>query len=160
MGCRVVGEVISKPRHYWITGSSRVRDLFKVAYLFATDLAVVGAVEVIVRPVKSRRTLLQNAKLWAMLADISRQVEWPVNGAMVMLGAEDWKSLMTAALRQEVRMAAGIGGGVVMLGVSTKRMTVAELGDLVEFMYSFGAERDVNWSEPRDQAPEQWEAAA
>ncbi|MNP45739.1 NinB protein [compost metagenome] len=57
-------------------------------------------------------------------------------------------------------MAAGISGGVVMLGVSTKRMTVAELGDLIEFMYAFGAERGVAWKEPKGQMPEQWEDAA
>ena len=154
-------EVIKfKPRHYFAPGVNRVRDVFKLAYLFATELAVTDAVEVIVRPVKSRRTLQQNAKLWAMLSDIAGQVEWPVNGRMVVLDSEDWKNLMTAAVRQEVRMAAGINGGVVMLGVSTKRMTVAELGDLIEFMYVFGAERGVNWSEPREEMPQQWEQAA
>lgn len=152
--------VIHKPRHFWSSGPSRIRDVFKVAYLFATELAVSGAVEIVVRPVKSRRTLDQNAKLWAMLGDIARQVQWPVNGVMQLLDAEDWKALMTAAARQEVRMAAGVNGGVVMLGVSTKRMTVAELGDVIEFMYAFGAERNVRWSEPKGQMPEQWEAAA
>jgi hypothetical protein len=155
-----MGEVIHKPRHFWTAGRNRVRDVFKLAYLFAFELAADQAVEIIVRPVKSRRTLLQNAKLWSMLADIARQVEWPVNGVMQRLDAEDWKALMTAACRQEIRMAAGIGGGVVMLGVSTRRMTVAEMGDLIEFMYSFGAERGVAWREPKDEMPEQWEAAA
>ena len=95
-----------------------------------------------------------------MLGDISRQVEWPVNGVMQKLDSEDWKALMTAAARQEIRMAQGINGGVVMLGVSTKRMTVAELGDVIECMYVFGAEKGVTWSEPKGQMPEQWEAAA
>lgn len=155
-----MGNVIYKPRHYWAAGRQRVRDVAKLAYLFAFELAADQAVEIIVRPVKSRRTLLQNAKLWSMLADIARQVEWPVNGVMQLLDAEDWKALMTAACRQEIRMAAGIGGGVVMLGVSTRRMTVAEMGDLIEFMYSFGAEKGVEWREPKDEMPEQWEAAA
>lgn len=155
-----MGEVIHKPRHFWTAGRNRVRDVFKLAYLFAFELAADQAVEIIVRPVRSRRTLLQNAKLWSMLADIARQVEWPVNGVMQLLDAEDWKALMTAACRQEIRMAAGIGGGVVMLGVSTRRMTVAEMGDLIEFMYSFGADKGVNWTEPRGEMPEQWEAAA
>jgi hypothetical protein len=155
-----MGEVIHKPRHFWTAGRNRVRDVFKLAYLFAFELAADQAVEIIVRPVKSRRTLLQNAKLWSMLADIARQVEWPVNGVMQHLDAEDWKALMTAACRQEIRMAAGIGGGVVMLGVSTRRMTVAEMGDLIEFMYSFGADKGVRWGEPKDEMPEQWEAAA
>lgn len=152
--------VIHKPRHFWSSGPSRIRDVFKLAYLFATELSAVGAVEIIVRPVKSRRTLDQNAKLWAMLGDISRQVEWPVNGIMQKLDSEDWKALMTAAARQEIRMAQGINGGVVMLGESTKRMTVAELGDVIECMYVFGAEKGVIWSEPKGQMPEQWEQAA
>ena len=155
-----MGDVIHKPKHFWAAGRQRIREVGKLAYLFAFELSAEGAVEIIVRPVKSRRTLQQNAKLWAMLGDISRQVEWPVNGQMVMLDSEDWKSLMTAAVRQEVRMAAGINGGVVMLGVSTKRMTVAELGDLIEFLYAFGSERGVNWSEPHEEMPEQWEKAA
>ena len=156
-----MGSVIQSPkaRHWFSPGVSRVRDVFKLAYLFATELAVEHAVEVIVRPVKSRRTLEQNAKLWAMLGDISRQVEWPVNGVMQKLDSEDWKALMTAAARQEIRMAQGINGGVVMLGESTKRMTVAELGDVIECMYAFGADKGVIWSEPKGQMPEQWEAA-
>lgn len=152
--------IIHKPRHFWTSGPSRVREVLRLAYLFATELSVSGAVEIIVRPVKSRRTLEQNAKLWAMLGDISRQVEWPVNGVMQKLDSEDWKALMTAAARQEIRMAQGINGGVVMLGVSTKRMTVAELGDVIECMYAFGADKGVIWSEPKGQMPEQWEAAA
>jgi hypothetical protein len=68
--------VIHKPRHFWTAGPSRVREVLRLAYLFATELSAAGAVEIIVRPVKSRRTLEQNAKLWAMLGDISRQVEW------------------------------------------------------------------------------------
>jgi len=155
-----MSNVIVKPRHFWSSGSARIREVFKLAFLFATELAAAGAVEIIVRPVKSRRTLEQNAKLWAMLGDISRQVDWPVNGVMQKLDSEDWKALMTAAARQEIRMAQGINGGVVMLGESTKRMTVAELGDVIECMYVFGAEKGVVWSEPKGQMPETWEAAA
>jgi hypothetical protein len=39
-------------------------------------------------------------------------------------------------------------------------MTVAELGDVIECMYVFGAEKGVTWSEPKGQMPETWEAAA
>ncbi|WP_372438247.1 recombination protein NinB [Pseudomonas chlororaphis subsp. aureofaciens] len=155
-----MSNIIHKPRHFWSSGPSRIRDVFKLAYLFATELSAIGAVEIIVRPVKSRRTLEQNAKLWAMLGDISRQVQWPVNGVMQHLDSEDWKALMTAAARQEIRMAQGINGGVVMLGESTKRMTVAELGDVIECMYVFGAEKGVVWSKPKGQMPEEWEQAA
>lgn len=155
-----MSSVIHKPRHFFSPGVNRVRDVCKLAYLFAAELAPHGAVEVIVRPVKSRRTLEQNAKLWAMLGDIARQVEWSVNGVRQLLDAEDWKNIMTATVRQEVRMAEGINGGFVLLGQSTKRMTVGELGELIEFMYSFGAERGVTWTDPKGAMPEQWEQAA
>lgn len=155
-----MSNVIVKSRHFWSAGSNRIREVFRLAFQFAAVLSVSSAVEIIVRPVKSRRTLEQNAKLWAMLGDISRQVDWPVNGVMQKLDSEDWKALMTAAARQEIRMAQGINGGVVMLGESTKRMTVAELGDVIECMYAFGAEKGVVWSEPKGQMPETWEAAA
>ena len=57
-----MSEVIKfKPRHYFAPGVNRVRDVFKLAYLFATELAASDAVVVIVRPVKCRRTLQQNA---------------------------------------------------------------------------------------------------
>jgi hypothetical protein len=155
-----VGDVIHKPRHFWTSGQSRCRDVMRLAYLFAFELSASSAIEIIVRPVKSRRTLEQNAKLWAMLGDIARQVEWSVNGVRGLLNADDWKNIMTATVRQEVRMAEGINGGFVLLGQSTKRMTVSELGEIIEFMYSFGADRGVAWTEPKGKMPEQWEAAA
>lgn len=158
-----MGEVLHFPkaRHWFSPGVSRVRDVFKLAYLFATELSADHPVEIIVRPVKSRRTLIQNAKMWAMLGDVARQVEWPVNGVMQYLDAEDWKALITAATRQEIRMAAGLSGGVVMLGVSTRKMTVAEMADVIEYLYAFGAEKGVTWGKQAQQeVPEEWEAAA
>ena len=70
---------IPKPRHWFAPGVNRVRDALLSAYEHAKALAVGHPVEIIVRPVKSRRTLAANAKMWAALADISRQVEWAVN---------------------------------------------------------------------------------
>lgn len=33
-----MSNVIHKPRHFWSAGSNRIRDVFKIAYLFATEL--------------------------------------------------------------------------------------------------------------------------
>lgn len=149
---------LPKPRHWFATGVNRIRDQLASAYAYAKELAVTHPVEVIVRPVKSRRTLAANSKMWAALGDISRQVKWPVNGRMQKLDAEDWKSLITAATKQEIRMAEGISGGVVMLGVSTRKMTVREMSDVIEFLMAFGAERGVVWSnEAQKELPEEWE---
>jgi hypothetical protein len=148
-----------KGRHFFAPGINRVRDAFVSAFKFGESLAVSSAVEIMVRPVKSRRSLAQNAKMWAMLGDISKQVEWPVNGIMTKLEAEDWKAIFTATVRQEVRMAAGINGGVVMLGRSTSKMSVQEMTDVIEFMHAFCAERDVVLGDrARMEIPDEWES--
>lgn len=114
-----------------------------------------GAVEVVVgRP--GKRTLSQNKKLWPMLSDISKQVEWPVNGVLEKLSTEEWKDVLTAALSSEQKVTQGVNGGFVMLGKSTSKMKKAEFADLIEVIYAFGSERQVRWSEPALKAYEEW----
>jgi hypothetical protein len=89
------------------------------------------------------RSVIQNARLWAMLTDVSEQVDW--HGQK--LAKEDWKHVFSASLKQQ-RAVPGLDGGFVVLGQSTSRMTVREMSDLIELMLAFGAEHDVKWSEP------------
>jgi hypothetical protein len=92
---------------------------------------------------KARRTLDQNAKLWAMLTDISQQVLW--HGQT--LSPEDWKTIATASLRK-CRFVPGMDPGtVVPLGLRTSDMTKAEMAELIELLFAFGAEREVHWSD-------------
>ena len=55
--------------------------------------------------ISRRRSNLPHAgpvsKLHAMLADVARQVEWPVNGKMEHLSVGDWKAVVVASLMQE-----------------------------------------------------------
>lgn len=83
-----------------------------------------------------------------MLTDVSRQVDWPVDGQMQKLDEWEWKTIFTAALKKEQRIAAGIGGGFVMLGSRTSKMSIAEMSDLIDLMFAFGAERHVVWTDP------------
>ncbi len=92
------------------------------------------------------RTLDQNARLWAMLSDIAGQVFW--HGRK--LDSESWKHIFTSSLKKMDVVPNLEGTGFVALGLSTSRMTKAELGDLMELMSAFGAERGVIWSEPRE----------
>lgn len=93
-----------------------------------------------------RRSLDQNARLWAMLSDVSRQVDWMVDGELRKVAPEDWKSIFTAALEGETRMARGLNGGTVMLGSSTSRMSKKTMTDLQELISAFGAERAVRFT--------------
>lgn len=90
------------------------------------------------------RTTEQNARMWAMLADVSRQVEWYGK----RLTSEDWKHVFSASLRKLSVVPNLDGTGFVALGLSTSRMTKAEMSDMIELMFAFGAERDVRWSDP------------
>lgn len=89
------------------------------------------------------RTLEQNAKLWAMLGDVARQIEW--HGQK--LTPENWKDMFSASLKRQAAVP-GIDGGFVVLGTRTSKMTKSEMGELIELMYAFGAERGVQWSDP------------
>ena len=102
---------------------------------------------VFIAPHKKLRSKEQSSKMWAMLGDVARQKQWPVNGVMTWLIDEDWKNIFTAALRKENRMALGLDGGLVLLGRGTSKMSPSEMSDLIELMFAFGAEKGVKWTD-------------
>jgi hypothetical protein len=92
------------------------------------------------------RTLDQNSLLWPLLECFSEQLQWPVNGRMANIDSEAWKDILTAAYRNETqRVAAGLNGGMVLLGMRTSKMTKAEFSEFIEFLYAVGAERGINF---------------
>ncbi len=90
------------------------------------------------------RNLDQNALMWVLLEAFSQQLLWPVNGAMVKLEPEEWKDLLSAAYRQESqRVAMGLSGGMVMLGLRTSKMGRREFAEFIEFIQATAADRGV-----------------
>ena len=89
----------------------------------------------------STRSLQQNARLWAMLTEISHQVDWYGN----RLTPDEWKDVFTAALSKQ-DVVPGIDGGFVVLGKSTSRMTRGEMSELQTLMEAFGAEKGVRFA--------------
>jgi len=90
------------------------------------------------------RNLEQNALMWALLTEFSRQLKWPVNGEMVKLEPEEWKDLLSAAFRRESqRVAMGIDGGMVMLGMRTSKMSKREFAEFIDFIHATAAFRGV-----------------
>jgi hypothetical protein len=96
---------------------------------------------VMVRLSRPTRSLDQNAAMWAMLADISAQVQW--HGEKY--SPEDWKDILTAALRKQ-RAVPGIEGGMVFLGQATSRMDREEMGELLDLIQHFGDSQVVEWT--------------
>ena len=87
------------------------------------------------------RSTEQNARMWAMLSEISHQVDWYGR----KLTSEEWKHVFTAALNKQ-DVVPGIDGGFVVLGKSTSQMTKAEMSELQELMEAFGADKGVRFS--------------
>jgi len=94
---------------------------------------------------EAKRTTDQNARMWAMLTEVARQVKW--DG--LKLSADDWKLIFMAALKQELRMVRNLDGtGSVQLGRSSSDLSVAEMGDLMDLIAAFGAREGVTFAEP------------
>ena len=92
---------------------------------------------------RPKRTNDQNALLWAILTDVSDQVDWYGR----RLSKEEWKDVFSAAWKQQ-EVVPGINGGFVVMGVRTSKMSKAQLSELVEIIYAFGAEKTVKWGDP------------
>ena len=94
---------------------------------------------------EAKRTTDQNARMWAMLTEVARQVKW--HGQR--LSADDWKLIFMAALKQELRIVPNLDGtGFVQLGRSSSDLSVAEMGDLMDLIAAFGAREGVTFAEP------------
>jgi hypothetical protein len=86
--------------------------------------------------------------MWACLTDISEQVTW--HGRK--LDSESWKAVFTSALRKLDVVPNIDGTGFVALGMSTSRMSKAEMSDLMTLMEAFGSQHGVVWSESEMEA--------
>ena len=89
------------------------------------------------------RSVEQNARLWALLTDVSNQVNWYGN----KLTPEEWKDVFTASLKRH-KTVPGIDGGFVVLGMRTSKMSVREMGELMELIEAFGANHGVRFTAP------------
>lgn len=98
----------------------------------------------VVKILPPTRTLDQNSKLWPMLGDISKQVDWYGN----KLTSDEWKDVFSASLEHQ-KVVPGLDGGFVVCGMRTSQMSKRKFSDLVELIYAFGTQRNppVIWSE-------------
>lgn len=121
----------------------------------AVESAPFGYMVQISEPQKKR---VQEERYHAMIGDIAKQCEF-MGGK---LDSEDWKRLlvdMFAKVMRELGTPLHHDGRVipsldfervVQLGIQTREFRVAEASNFIEFLFAFGAERDVRWSEPQE----------
>ena len=86
------------------------------------------------------RSLNQNRMMWANLEDIAQQVVW----YGVKLTKDEWKDVLTAALKKQ-KVVPGIEGGFVVIGARTSTMSVAEMTELIELSTAFGTQQGVKF---------------
>jgi hypothetical protein len=99
-----------------------------------------------------RRTLPQNDKMWAMLTDIARQRK-TLNGQE--LTTEQWKTVFMQALGKEPDILPTLDGGFFTADTSTSKLSETEMSDLIEYIYAWGAENSVVWSDPKLRSQEE-----
>lgn len=99
--------------------------------------------EVTIKEHKSKRTIEQNNLMWALLEEVSTQVDWYGQ----KLSREDWKDIFSASLKQQ-RVVPGLEGGFVILGAKTSKMKIGEMTAMIDLILAFGHQKDVKFREP------------
>lgn len=100
------------------------------------DRAPVGAVMTVK---EATRTTDQNALLWSVLSDISRAK--PEGRRHT---PEVWKCLFMSACGHAVQFEMGLDGKPFPVGFRSSRLTKSQFSDLIEFIYSWCAEKGVS----------------
>ena len=93
-----------------------------------------------------RRTLPQNDRMWAMLTDVSEQQEHFGRKYPPAI----WKIIFLSALGRETVFVPNLDGtGLIPIGHSSSDLSVNEMSDLIECIFSWGATRGVTFHEPK-----------
>jgi hypothetical protein len=91
-----------------------------------------------------KRSPAQNDLMWALLTDISRQVEW--HGLKLL--ADSWKLIFLDGLKRELTIVPNIDGtGFVNISRSSSDLSKEEMSDLIELIRAFGAKHNVVFSD-------------
>lgn len=101
-------------------------------------------IDAVVRISEATRNLDQNARMWAMLSDVSRakpeERRWT---------PETWKCAFMHSLGHQVKFCEGLdGSGPFPLGFHSSRLTVRQMADLITVIQEYGDRYGVRWSDP------------
>ena len=83
----------------------------------------------------------QNAKMWAMLSDISRAK--PEGRRHT---PDDWKAIFMHACGWEVQFVEGLDGRPFPQGFRSSQMSKSQMADLITFIGAYGDQHGVVWT--------------
>ena len=96
-----------------------------------------------------KRSLPQNDRMWAMLTDVATQKEH----AGRKYTPDQWKVLFMHACGREVQFVPALDNSTfIPWGQSSSDLTKAEMTDLIEFIFAWGAENGVTFQDPESAA--------
>lgn len=96
---------------------------------------------------EANRTTDQNSLMWALLSEISR-----AKPEGRTLTPEVWKTLFMHSLDHEIRFEMALDGkGMVPIDYRTSRLTKAQMSELIDCIYEYGARHGIPLS---DELPE------
>lgn len=110
---------------------------------FAKGLIDRAPADAVVTVRLANRSTDQNAKMWAMLSDISRAKpegrKWT---------PETWKAAFMHCLGHQVQFCEGLdGAGPFPLGFRSSRLTVSQMADLITCIQEYGDRHGVKFSD-------------
>lgn len=141
---------VSRAKSVILTGPLQIRTA--QSYVAAPEFA--GWVMTLSEPKKRR---IQEEKYHAMIGDIAKQATY----AGRKWDADDTKRILVDEFAEEMRNAgtplhhdgrlipSENGRRVIQLGIQTSEFWIKEAAQFIEFLYAWGADRGVVWSEPR-----------
>lgn len=88
------------------------------------------------------RTLDQNAAQWPYLEGFAKQKQLCINGVMEWATPDDWKDVLTACYKGEMRMAA-FDGRVIMMPQRTSKMGKKVFSEWMEYLVAMAAQSGV-----------------
>lgn len=114
---------------------------------FAKSLIDRAPVDAVVTVRQATRNNDQNAKMWAMLSDISRAK--PEGRHWV---PETWKAAFMHCLGHQIQFCEGLdGSGPFPLGFRSSRLSVSQMADLITCIQEYGDRHSVTWTDPKVQ---------
>lgn len=110
----------------------------------AHDLVDKAPANAVVNIREASRNRDQNARMWAMLSDISQAKPEGRCWATDM-----WKAAFMHSLGHQCQFAEGLdGSGPFPIGFRTSRLTVRQMADLITVIAEYGDRHGVHWNEP------------
>jgi hypothetical protein len=112
---------------------------------FAKQLIDRAPADAVVQISEPKRNNDQNARMWAMLSDVSRAKpegrHWT---------PEVWKSAFMHVLGHQVRFCEGLdNSGPFPMGFSSSKLTVRQMADLITTIAEYGDRHGVRWTDPK-----------